>query len=85
MEKLTLSATIEKISTRADNSIAITISTQELKGQNAATLFNLKGMFGWILFALEELTDKDIPEEKISEFKNDKSPSQRLRNALYVY
>ena len=85
MIKLTLPATIEKVSTRVDNTISIGISTQELEPEAAAALFSLKGKTGWMLFSESEMKESDIPKESAPEFKTDKSPSQRLRAVLYVY
>ena len=84
MLKITLPATIEKLSTRADNTITVTISTQELPPEHSAVLFTLKGKLGWLLFAETPLDEKDIPDDK-PEFKNEKSQSQRLRACLYRY
>lgn len=80
--KISLPATIEKLATRADNTIAITVSTQELPPEESAVLFSLKGKLGWCLFSEVELYEKDIPEEK-PEFKNDKTKSQRYRAVIY--
>jgi hypothetical protein len=82
---LQLPATIEKISTRADNTISIVISTQEMKPEASTALFGLKGKLGWFLFAETTLTEQEIPKEPAPEFKNDKSPSQRIRACLYKY
>ncbi len=83
--KLTLPATIEKITTRADNTIAVTISTQEMQPEASTALFSLKGKLGWLLFAETSLVEEDIPKESAPEFKGDKSPSQRIRACLYKY
>lgn len=85
MTKLQIPATIEKISTRADNTISITISTQEMSPEASTILFGLKGKLGWLLFAETAFTEIDIPKEPAPEFKNDKSPSQRIRACLYKY
>jgi hypothetical protein len=45
----------------------------------------LKSKQGWFLFKENEIVMQDIPTESAPEFKNDKTPSQRLRAALYVY
>lgn len=82
--KISLPATIEKLATRADNTIVITVSTQELPPEESAVLFSLKGKLGWCLFSEVTLEEKDIPEAT-PEFKGDKSPSQRLRAVLYRY
>lgn len=82
--KLQIPATIEKVATRVDNTISISLSTQELNPEGATALFSLKGKLGWMLFSESELDDKDIPEETL-EFKDEKSPSKRLKSVLFVY
>jgi len=82
---LQLPASIEKVSTRADNTIAITISTQEISAEASAELFRQKGKLGWLLFSEQVMSETDIPKEPAPEFKGDKSPSQRIRACLYRY
>ena len=88
MEKeiLQLSSTIEKISSRADNTWAITFGTQELNEDQAKYLIKLNRKLGWLLFKASPLAEADIIDipESTPEFKGDKSPSQRLRGVLYV-
>lgn len=83
--KLTIPATIDKIATRVDNTISISVSTQELEPEGATALFSLKGKLGWLLFAESDIKEEDIPKEPAPEFKTDKTPSQRLRAILWVY
>jgi hypothetical protein len=83
--KLQLPATIEKITTRADNTIAVTISTQEMTPEASTALFGLKGKLGWLLFAENMATEADVPKEPAPEFKGEKSVSQRIRSCLYLY
>ena len=85
MEKFQVASTIESISTRSDNTIKVVVGTQELNPEQATILFGLKGKLGYFLFAENGLTEQDVPDEPAKEFKSDKTPSQRLRAALYVY
>lgn len=78
-------ATIESISTRADNTIKVVVGTQELPPEGMTMLFRLKGCLGWFLFSENEIEASEVPHEEAKEFKSDKSPSQRLRNTLFVY
>lgn len=79
------SATIESISTRKDRTIKVIVGTQELEPSDSAELMALHNKLGWFMFAENAFTIEDIPKENAPEFKEDKSPSQRLRNTLYVY
>lgn len=76
---------IEKIETRSDKTIKLTIGTQEITPEQATELFALKQKLGFFFFAEKpiEVDDIDIPDF-VSEFKGDKTPGQRLRAVLYV-
>ena len=86
---LQINSYITKISTLPDRSLKITIETQELPPNEMTEIFEL--MEKYCVLALQEQekgdimeSDLDIPEVTM-EFKNDKTPSVRLRNAIYVY
>ena len=71
----------------ADKSLRLQVDTQELGKDDKAKIFDLHDVLGWFVFSKVEIKDEDIldlPEIK-PEFKNEKSPSQRLRNRLFVY
>ncbi len=78
-------ATIESISTRKDRTMKVIIGTQELEPKDSAELMSLHNTLGWFMFAENAFEVKDIPKENAPEFKDDKSPSQRLRAILWVY
>ncbi len=85
---ITLNATVENLSTRADRTVKIVIGTQE--NVKAAELFALQGKLAVIGIAENELTPDEITllqESRLSinDVPNGKSRSQRLRNALYRY
>lgn len=77
-------STISKLTTLLDNTVRLTVDCQELSPEEAVKVFELKGTIGWFLFSPNTIEEKDIPETQ-AEFKNDKTPSQRLRNCLYKY
>lgn len=77
-------STINKISTLADSTIRIVVDCQELPPEQMAEIFRLKGKLGFFLFKENEIQIEDVPEEE-AEFEDQKSLSQRLRNALYVF
>jgi len=78
-------AVISKIQTLKDQSFKLTIECQELAKEEMADVFGLNNKSGWLVFSKNELQKSDIPEDNAPEFKNDKSPSQRLRSVLFVY
>lgn len=85
--KFQVPSTISKITTMADKSLRLQVDTQELPKEDKAKVFDLHEELGWFCFSKAEIKEEDIvdlPEIK-PEFKDQKSPSQRLRNRLYVY
>jgi hypothetical protein len=78
-------ATISKLSTMADRGIRVQIDTQELTPEYGALLFSLKDSFGYFTFTERpiEADEVEVPEY-VPDFKNEKSPSQRLRAVLYL-
>ena len=83
---LQLPATIESINSRIDGTWTIKVGTQELGEEQARSIILLNRKLGWFYFKENPLVEADllnIPEVK-PEFKDDKTPSRRLRSVLYV-
>ena len=90
MGLIILKAQIEGIQSRKDNTIKITIGTQELKPSDGGKLLALSNKLCSIGIAPNDLTPEEIKtlqESRLSidDVPNGKSLSQRLRGALYVY
>jgi len=78
-------STINSVRTLVDGGTKLDVVTNELNPEELASLFGLKGKFGWFCFKENPLNAediKDLPDAKID--KGDKTPSQRLRSVLYV-
>ena len=87
MEILCLDAIVHSIRTLVDGTLSLTIQTQEIRPEDMTKLFRLRGKFGHMAFKPTKITEEDIiglPTE-MREFKNDKTPSERLRNVIYRY
>ena len=86
MKTIQFSTIIDGVSKKKDSTLTIKLGTQELSPEDTAQIFELGNKQVWC--ALSETTiTKDslnIPEA-LAEFKSDKTPSQRLRNRLYIY
>ncbi len=76
---------IEKMTTRADKTVKLVVSTQELKPNEATELFKLINKAGYFLFKENEIFFEDIPLEDAKIDDNEKSVSQRLRSVLFVW
>lgn len=90
MGLIILKAQIEGVQSRKDNTIKITIGTQELKPSDGGKLLALSNKLCSIGIAPNDLTPEEIKtlqESRLSidDVPNGKSLSQRLRGALYVY
>jgi hypothetical protein len=45
---------------------------------------NLHNTIGWFVFSVTDIQASDIPDDPV-EFEGEKSPSQSLRDTLFVY
>ena len=86
---LILQATVENISTRADNTIKIVIGTQEMDADQSAKLFQFRNQIAKVLFSTDNISkpvkDTVIETAIDSDEPKGKSPSQRLRAVLFRY
>lgn len=79
-------ADVDKITTTAIKTIKITFETQKMSAEASALIWSLREKHGWLFFAETPINIEDLKvPEKTPEFKDDKTPSQRLRAVLFVY
>ena len=84
-EPITIPATLEGVTRKKDKSVSLRFNSLfEMTTEDFTELDKLFQTGGWLVFAEKQLTHEDIPDEDISN-PDLKSPSQRLRNILYVY
>lgn len=86
--KLILDGILESIQTRQDNSLKLTIGTQETDPKQAGDLFGLRNKY--IKLLLSDNNIKQMDEQLVDNFeltatKKTKSPGQRQRNVIYKY
>lgn len=81
---VTLQAYLDKITTLKDGSVRVTFTSQELSAESCTALMQYRQQFGWLLFSGQTLSDLDIPKDQAKDFRDDKTPSQRMRGVLYV-
>lgn len=83
-----LAGTIEKISTRADNTISVHLSTQELDDAQAGMLMGFRKKFVKVLItdkeAIQSETQKIVEETPLHSSTKPRSMSQKLRDKLWV-
>ena len=84
---LTFSGILEKVTTRADRSYAITIGTQELSPEKGAALLGLFQIFANFAISQNNISTEELEQDSnldVSFIKQGKSPCQRLRNTLFI-
>lgn len=84
--KLSLPATVTKVTTMRDKTVRIQVDCQESAPEHMAELFALNDKLGWFFFhekPIKEIDTKDLPEIKLEKWE--KSPSQRLRATMFCY
>jgi len=86
-ELLQVPSQITKVETLLDKTLKLSVHTQELTASDKAVLFDLQNKIGWFVFAEAEIAPEDLVElpKLTTEFKSQKTPSERLRAILYVW
>jgi hypothetical protein len=75
---------IENITTRKDNSVKITLGTQELSPAKAGELFNLMNKLAMTYICPKDISQREIDQvEKLDPEFDGKTQSQRIRNVLF--
>jgi len=85
MNFIAIPAIIERIATRKDNTISITIGCNELAPANVGQLMSMHGKLGYVCIKPEAFTKQEL--DIVDMLKTDesigKTPAQRLRGVLY--
>lgn len=66
-----------------DGGIRFRFETQEIPNDEKLALLDFNQKYGWILFKENSFSDSEIPKENAPD--DALSPSERLRNRLFVY
>jgi ssDNA-specific exonuclease RecJ len=85
--KLVTAATIENITTRRDNTLKVTIGTQELGPEEEAKLFQFRNKVSKILFSDDNINQEmiDAVSDAPISYEEAKTPSQKQRAKIYVW
>ena len=79
-------STISKVETMADRTLKLRVdTTQELPAEDEAKIMRLRGTQGWFVYSDREIQANEIPNIDIDTEIDEKSPSQRLRNIIWVH
>lgn len=79
--KIILPAILQPVSRRKDKSSVLKYETRELQPTELIALMALEGSEGWLQFSPNQTFD-EVPDES-AHVSDLKTPSERLRNALY--
>jgi hypothetical protein len=83
-ELMQFNAQVLKVETRVDGTIKITMETQELAPEDKTRLFSFGQNLIFAALCEHEIKREDLSvPEPATEFRSDKSPSQRLRAVFY--
>lgn len=80
MSQITLPSIFENLAFRRDGSVTLKFESGELKSEELMMLLGYRNTQGWLLFSPNK--DLKVPEEEAN--MDLKSPSELLRDALYV-
>ena len=85
-----LKSQVEAIASRKDNTLKITLGTQELSPKDCGEMLGLMNKLCTVGIAANDLEKEDIEtlqkaKLSIDDVPNGKTPSQRLRSVLFVY
>jgi hypothetical protein len=81
MTAIILPSAFDNLSLRKDGSVSLKFDTRELSGEEITTLLGFRNTEGWLQFS-QSNNFETPPDEKPN--LDLKSPSELLRNALYV-
>lgn len=73
---------LKKVQTMADGGNAVSLHTAELTKETLADLFGLSNKALWMVLAETQVQEIEVPEF-IPEFKDEKSPSEQMRDIIY--
>lgn len=86
--KIVIDGIVESIKSRQDGSVTVAFGTQELDGNKAGDLFQLRGKYCKAMFSdtnITSLEEEVVDKTPLTATQKNKSPSQRLRSVLHVY
>lgn len=84
MKGFQVPATLEGVSLLKDGGVSLRFHTNEMSASDKTAISNWYQQFGWLLFNAQEQDTDSLILDNIRKDTGGKTPSQRLRGALYV-
>ena len=75
---------LDSMKMNKDKSLTLKLETREMTSEEIGLISNLANMECWVGMSDLLISKLDVPDE-VPEFKGEKTPSERLRNVLYIY
>lgn len=86
MKSVQFSVIVDGVQKKKDGTLSLKLGTQELSPAETAEIFEMGNKQIWCALAEVPMSDTDLQiPEVLGEFRTDKSPSQRLRDVLWIY
>lgn len=85
MKILQFSAQIDSAKANNDRTITLKLDTQELSAEDTAHVFEMFQKQIWCALAETTITQEDLNIPEVVDEMEKKSPSQRLRDRMFVY
>ena len=85
MSIIQFSAQIDSAKANNDRTLSLKVDTQELSSEDTAQIFSLFQKQIWIALAETNITREQLNIPEVVEDMDKKSPSQRLRDRMFVY
>jgi len=85
---IVINAQLESFRSLKDKTIKLSFETQEPTAEQIQQIANNSQKFGYLVFSGNQLTEEQlnaIDKAKNDLYDNQKTPSKRLRNVLYVW
>ena len=79
---ITIPAGLIKVSDQRDRSCTLTFETRELENSEFMALRDIRGMEGWLAFALNQIQMNEIPKTPAK--TGVKSSAQRMRAVIFI-
>jgi hypothetical protein len=84
-EPIQVPVIVAGLQTKVDGSVKITLETGELNNDQAGELYGMRNCAAWAVIAPDSIKEMNIPKEEVDPALGSKTPSQRLRNVIFVY
>jgi|SRR6267378_1084956 len=84
-EIIKLPATLIDKGQMADGTRKLMFYLNEVTPEDLVTVTQHSNKQGWLVFSVNSFKEEEIPKENAPEFRDEVSPSKRLKNCLFIF